>query len=791
MFAQDTLWTPRTAKSSFTSENFMAPIAKENDILTATPESAARPSASAPVPSDNAIKQQPVALEVPVSVNGARTVEGSAKREPFSEATKTVLIFGSGAVIRLASSVSPGQLLFLTNEKTKKEVVCQVVKSKNYRNVSGYVELEFTEPVVGFWGMRFPGDRIGAPPQSSVTPLPAVGSPIASGAPVAPRPVASVVVPPPANTAPKIFESKPVAPPVVAKVAVPALSESKIVAPPASVIEIPSAPKPEALDSNVPATPASFMPDLQVDAVPLKPAGPISSTFDLPRTPEAHASIFAPSAQASGAPPVVDVKSLSDEPEPSFVEPPPPDPLAPLAVVDSQTEELKQQTARLQEQLSSLHFAEKTAENLASATPPPPTPVAAGNKPFDPFAEILQFANKTELVPAPRKPAEPVKIVPPPVTSLLDDEELKIPSWLEPLARNAAAPSSTQELIEREKTKRLAEQSAVEEIAAEAPSIVEEAHAAELRSPNFGSEFNFTVTEPSVESSPRPRKSGKGLMFAAIAAGALLSAGGVWYSLHQSGDVHAGVAAESRPSPAVSAPAETLPTQNSSVIPANPPAQAVQSTSSTPNNAPLQTNSNKNASKAESAAVALSPVSGKQGNSNSAGGGTVMTLASSEPVVAQPKKPSLGQVRLATPKVTKRGSAADNGESDAGLAFSGDEPDSNVGALGAGLAANTSQPAAPAAALAVGGDVKQAKLIASVPPSYPVLAKNQHVSGDVRIDALIDANGRVTTMKIVSGPTLLHQAAMDALRQWKYQPATLNGNAVPMHLTVTIQFRLQ
>jgi len=53
-------------------------------------------------------------------------------------------------------------LLFLTNEKTKKEVVCQVVKSKNYRNVSGYVELEFTESVVGFWGMRFPSDRIGS-----------------------------------------------------------------------------------------------------------------------------------------------------------------------------------------------------------------------------------------------------------------------------------------------------------------------------------------------------------------------------------------------------------------------------------------------------------------------------------------------------------------------------------------------------------------------------------------------------------------------------------------------------
>src|SRR2546422_7948794 len=107
--------------------------------------------------------------------------------------------FGSGAVIRLASSVAPGQLLFLTNEKTKKEVVCQVVKSKNYRNISGYVELEFTESVVGFWGMRFPGDRIGAPSQSSLTPSPAVGSPIAGGVPVTPRPVAPVLVPPPAN----------------------------------------------------------------------------------------------------------------------------------------------------------------------------------------------------------------------------------------------------------------------------------------------------------------------------------------------------------------------------------------------------------------------------------------------------------------------------------------------------------------------------------------------------------------------------------------------------------------
>src|SRR5438309_4868289 len=157
----------RVRKSSFVSVPAMPPTAKENDISATRPEGSRQPASTAMPPSDTAIKQQPVALEVPVTVNGARAVDGSDKREPFSESTKTVLIFGSGAVIRLSSSVAPGQLLFLTNEKTKKEVVCQVVKSKNARSASGYVELEFTEPVLGFWGMRFPGDR-GIQPNASL-----------------------------------------------------------------------------------------------------------------------------------------------------------------------------------------------------------------------------------------------------------------------------------------------------------------------------------------------------------------------------------------------------------------------------------------------------------------------------------------------------------------------------------------------------------------------------------------------------------------------------------------------
>src|SRR6266705_62269 len=194
----------------------MAPTVKENEISTARLETAQRAASTATLPGEAANKQQPGALEVPVSVNGARTVEGSDKREPFSETTKTVLIFGNGTVIRLSSSVSPGQLVFLTNEKTRREVVCQVVKSKNYRNVSGYVELEFTESVVGFWGMRFPGDRISSAPQPGA-PAPASSS-SASDSPAIPHPVALNVVAHAANVTPSVAAATPGVPVSLEKV---------------------------------------------------------------------------------------------------------------------------------------------------------------------------------------------------------------------------------------------------------------------------------------------------------------------------------------------------------------------------------------------------------------------------------------------------------------------------------------------------------------------------------------------------------------------------------------------
>ena len=101
-------------------------------------------------------RPNPVALEVPVSVTGARPVSANDKRELFSEDTTTVLVFKDGAVIQLSAAITVGQLLFLTEKRSKREVVCQVVHKKSHRPTSCYVELEFTEEAENFWGVSFP-----------------------------------------------------------------------------------------------------------------------------------------------------------------------------------------------------------------------------------------------------------------------------------------------------------------------------------------------------------------------------------------------------------------------------------------------------------------------------------------------------------------------------------------------------------------------------------------------------------------------------------------------------------
>ena len=101
-------------------------------------------------------KTNPVALEVPVIATGARPGNGGGQRDLFTEETRTVLVFENGAVIRLSAAVAAGQLVFLTHKESRREVVAQVIRKRDFRPTNCYVEVEFSEPAPGFWGVELP-----------------------------------------------------------------------------------------------------------------------------------------------------------------------------------------------------------------------------------------------------------------------------------------------------------------------------------------------------------------------------------------------------------------------------------------------------------------------------------------------------------------------------------------------------------------------------------------------------------------------------------------------------------
>jgi protein TonB len=64
------------------------------------------------------------------------------------------------------------------------------------------------------------------------------------------------------------------------------------------------------------------------------------------------------------------------------------------------------------------------------------------------------------------------------------------------------------------------------------------------------------------------------------------------------------------------------------------------------------------------------------------------------------------------------------------------------------------------------------------------------VEGDVIIEVLVDTTGLVKPLKVISGHPLLQQAAMNAVRNWKYQPARLNDQAIASQMQIRVSFRL-
>jgi periplasmic protein TonB len=100
-------------------------------------------------------------------------------------------------------------------------------------------------------------------------------------------------------------------------------------------------------------------------------------------------------------------------------------------------------------------------------------------------------------------------------------------------------------------------------------------------------------------------------------------------------------------------------------------------------------------------------------------------------------------------------------------------------------------PPAPAVKpLPVGGNVRPPQRLHEVAPQYPGIARSSGVSGVVILEAVIAEDGSVRDLRVLRSIPLLDQAAIDAVKQWRFTPTLLNDRPVPVVMTVTVRFTL-
>jgi protein TonB len=89
-----------------------------------------------------------------------------------------------------------------------------------------------------------------------------------------------------------------------------------------------------------------------------------------------------------------------------------------------------------------------------------------------------------------------------------------------------------------------------------------------------------------------------------------------------------------------------------------------------------------------------------------------------------------------------------------------------------------------------GGNIREPKKIVDVAPVYPRIAQDAQVQGVVILEAIIGTDGRVDRVRVLRSIPLLDEAAVAAVKQWRYTPTLLNGMPVPVLMTITVNFRL-
>ena len=132
-----------------------------------------------------------------------------------------------------------------------------------------------------------------------------------------------------------------------------------------------------------------------------------------------------------------------------------------------------------------------------------------------------------------------------------------------------------------------------------------------------------------------------------------------------------------------------------------------------------------------------------------------------------------------------------NGHSRVGAAGgtgAGGVPGGILGGLGSGPAPVVK--AAPQKPLRVSAGVVAGNKIGGVNPTYPPIAKAAHIQGTVVLSALISKQGTIEDLRVVSGPAMLRNAALEAVRTWRYKPYILNGQPVQVETQINVVFSL-
>lgn len=107
-----------------------------------------------------------------------------------------------------------------------------------------------------------------------------------------------------------------------------------------------------------------------------------------------------------------------------------------------------------------------------------------------------------------------------------------------------------------------------------------------------------------------------------------------------------------------------------------------------------------------------------------------------------------------------------------------------------GQSATVVRPPVPAS-IHLSSKMVEGFLIYKCLPQYPIIAKNARIEGTVVLQATISKAGTIENLHAISGPQMLQQAALDAVKNWRYKPYLLNGQSVEVETTVNVIFKLE